>query len=65
MLKSIKEANPQAPNTKYIGLDVESSFEKHWVEEKNLKYRVGDIRDEELFKTHNTFEKSVSRLHPT
>jgi len=45
MLKSIKEANPQAHNVQYIGLDIEPSFKKHWVEERNLKYQVCDVRD--------------------
>jgi tRNA (cmo5U34)-methyltransferase len=44
MLKRIKDANTQVHNAKYIGLDIEPSFKKHWVEERNLTYQVCAVR---------------------
>ena len=50
MLKRIKDANSQAPNTFYVGLDVEPSFKKHWnTEEEKLDYILCDVRDYQGF----------------
>ena len=39
MLKRIKDANTQAPNAKYVGIEINEDFRSHWVEEHNLKYK--------------------------
>lgn len=43
LLAKIKEVNTQAPEAKYLGIDINDSFKQHWVEEQNLRYEVNDV----------------------
>ena len=47
MLKRIKDANTQAPNARYVGIEINEDFSSHWVEEPNLQYKVEDVRKSE------------------
>ena len=47
MLKRIKDSNTQAPNAKYVGIEINDNFRSHWVEEPNLQYKVEDVRESE------------------
>ena len=44
LIKDIHNINSQAPNAKYIGIDIDKAFNKHWKNERNLKYFNKDIR---------------------
>jgi tRNA (cmo5U34)-methyltransferase len=40
----IRDANTQAPNATYYGVDVNKAFKQHWKNERNLKYLIEDVR---------------------
>ncbi len=44
LLKRIKDTNTHVSNTKYIGIDIDVSFKKHWKPEENLEYIIDDVR---------------------
>ena len=43
LLRAMFELNTHVTNTQYLGVDVNESFQQHWVEEERLKYRIDDI----------------------
>ena len=43
LIRKMKEQNTFSNNTQYLGVEINDSFSKHWVEEDNLKYLVDDI----------------------
>lgn len=45
LLKKIKDFNTQVSSTQYFGFDINESFQKHWKDEDNLKYKVDDVRN--------------------
>jgi tRNA (cmo5U34)-methyltransferase len=47
MIRRIRDANDQAPNAKYIGIEINDAFEQHWQNEDNLYYRIEDVRQSE------------------
>lgn len=44
LIREIRDSNTQASNANYIGIDIDQAFNKHWKNEKNLKYFNKDIR---------------------
>lgn len=44
MIRRIRDANDQAPDANYIGIEINDAFQPHWVPERNLTYRVEDVR---------------------
>jgi tRNA (cmo5U34)-methyltransferase len=44
LIRSIRDANKQAPKATYYGLDVNRAFKKHWRSDRTLKYLVEDVR---------------------
>ena len=55
LLKTIKDFNDQTTTTKYVGVDYNNDFKKHWdkLKEKNLTYKVSDV-------TKMKFPKDIS-----
>ena len=47
MIRRIRDANDQAPNAKYIGIEINDAFEQHWQNEANLTYLIEDVRQSE------------------
>jgi len=45
MLKRIKDANTQAPDTNYVGIEINKEFQTHWKNEPNLTYKIEDVRE--------------------
>ena len=48
LLKKIKDFNTQVSSTQYFGFDINESFQKHWKDEDNLKYKIDDVRNVKL-----------------
>ena len=45
LIRRILDKNNQAPRAKYVGIDVEASFQKHWHHDlPNLEYLIEDVR---------------------
>lgn len=47
MIRRIRDANDQAPNAKYIGVEINDAFQQHWESEPNLTYLIEDVRQSE------------------
>jgi len=47
MIRRIRDANDQAPDATYIGIEINEAFQSHWETESNLTYRVEDVRQSE------------------
>ena len=45
MIRRIRDANDQAPNAQYVGIEINDSFQQHWKSEPNLTYKIEDIRE--------------------
>jgi len=43
LIRAMYEMNTHVTNTQYLGVDVNESFQQHWVEEDRLKYKIDDI----------------------
>jgi tRNA (cmo5U34)-methyltransferase len=44
MIRRIRDANDQAPDASYVGVEINDAFQHHWENESNLNYRVEDVR---------------------
>ena len=45
LLRAIKSKNSQATTAKYLGVDINESFSKHWQDEDNISFRVENITE--------------------
>ena len=44
LINRIAERNEQAPNSNFVGLDVEKNFQEYWKNESNVTCQLDDIR---------------------